>query len=86
MNDTHPLIEKKMRELIGAMSPEERLQKTGRLYASGKYFAELVVKKQQPDLDGIALQIEIFKWMHRSELPRLNMADIAEQLLSERMK
>ncbi|KAB2878986.1 hypothetical protein F9K33_10985 [bacterium] len=82
MNDTHPEIEKQMLELISAMSPEERLHKTGRLYASGKYFAKLVVKKQQPDLDGIALEIEIFKWMHRSELKELDMAEIENHLLS----
>ena len=51
MNDTHPEIEKKMLELIAAMSPEERLHKTGRLYASGKYFAKLAVKKLHPDLE-----------------------------------
>lgn len=82
MNDTHPEIEKKMFELLSAMSPADRLHKTGRLYASGKYFAEMAVKKQRPDLHGIVLQIEIFKWMHQSELKELDMAKIEDHLLN----
>jgi hypothetical protein len=83
MNDTHPEIEKKMRELIAAMSPEERLEKTGRLYASGKYFAALAVKKQKPDLDGVELQVEIFKWMHRSEFSNTELRRIETHFLDK---
>jgi hypothetical protein len=81
MNDTHPEIEKKMFELIAAMSPEERLEKTARLYASGKYFARLAVKKMYPNLEGYALAIEIFKWIHRSELDKLDVAGIEHHFL-----
>ncbi|MBL7993961.1 hypothetical protein JNM05_01195 [bacterium] len=84
MNDTHPEIEKKMLELLSAMSPLERLHKTGRLYASGKYFAEMAVKKRLPDLSGITLQIEIFKWMHQSELQDFDMTKIEDHLLNSR--
>lgn len=66
------------------MSPEGRLHKTGRLYASGKYFAKLAVKKRHPDLEGTALEIEIFKWMHRNELNELDMDKIEKHLMNNR--
>lgn len=83
MNDTHPEIEKKMLELISAMSPEEKLRKTGRLYESGKYFAALIVKKQQPALEGVVLQVEIFKWMHRSKMGEKELEQIEAHFLRQ---
>jgi hypothetical protein len=72
-----------MLELISAMSPDERIQKTGRLFASGKYLAALAVKKLQPDIEGMRLEIEIFKWIHQSKMGERELAKIEDHFLGQ---
>ena len=80
VGDTTPEVANKMRELIAALTPEQRLEKGARLFASGRRFAEIVVLRRDGSLKGLNLKIAAFRWMYRTELSEKVMDSIEQHV------
>lgn len=80
MIDTSPEIEDLLICRFQAISPQERLEKAGNMFATGRRFAEMAVKKQNPAIDGIDLKIAAFRWMYQNEIPEAELDKIAERM------
>ena len=68
MNDTTPEVREKMIQIIAGLSPGQRLEKSGRLFASGRQLAEIAVRRRDPHLEGLDLKLAVFRLMYRSVL------------------
>lgn len=76
MNDTTPEVRQKMIEIIAGLNPQGRLEKSGRLYMSGRQLSEIAVKRREPHLEGFELQLAVFRLMYRSVLSGKFLDDI----------
>ncbi len=68
MNDTTPEVREKMMQIFAGLSPQERLEKAARLFASAWQLSEIAVKRREPHLEGRELQLAVFRLMYRSGL------------------
>ena len=68
MNDTTPEVREKMIQIFAGLSPQQRLEKSGGLFASGRQFAEIAVRRRDPHLEGLDLKLAAFRLMYRSVL------------------
>lgn len=83
MDDTTPEVRHKMIELIAGLTPEQRLEKSGRLYMSGRQLSEIAVKRREPQLEGLELQLAVFRLMYRSELSEQFLDDMERRARAE---
>lgn len=60
MNDTKPHIEQKMRELIQAKSPIERLQMGSSMHETSRNLIIWAIQKEYPSITPTALKQQIF--------------------------
>jgi hypothetical protein len=60
MDDTTPEIAAKVREMIRAKSPTERLQMGWSMYLTSKYLVTQGILAQKPDLSPTELKKELF--------------------------
>jgi len=60
MNDTSPQIEEKMREMIRAKTPEERLKMGCSMYDFSKQLVIHSILEREPSLSPAALRRELF--------------------------
>ena len=68
MNDTTPEVREKMTQIFAGLSPQQRLEKSGRLFASGWQLSEIAVKRREPLLEGLELKLAVFRLMYQSGL------------------
>jgi hypothetical protein len=84
MNDTTPEVRERMIELFAGLSPQQRLEKSGRLYASGLQLSEIAVRRRDPHLEGLDLKLAVFRLMYRSELSAQFLDEIERQARAEK--
>jgi len=84
MNDTTPEARQKMIELIAGLSPGQRLEKSGRLFASGLQLSVIAVRRRNPRLEGLDLKLAVFRLMYRSGLSAQFMDEIERQARAEK--
>lgn len=80
MNDTHPIIREKMKEIFLHLGDEERLAICSRLYQFGRQIMESVIKEQNPNLDELEIQLAVFRRMYYKEIPPDEMDWIVSKL------
>ena len=80
MNDTTPEVREAMIEIFARLSPEQRLEKSGRLFASGKQLSEIAVRRHDPRLEGLDLKLAVFRLMYRSGLSDQFLDDIERRV------
>ena len=83
MNDTTPEVREKMIEIFAGLSPQLRLEKSGRLFASGRQLSEIAVKRRDPRLQGLELRLAVFRLMYWSCLPGRFLDDIERRARGE---
>jgi hypothetical protein len=67
MNDTAPMIDKKMREMIGAKDPIERLKMGCSMYHTSRYLIERAILEKNPSISKVDLKKEIFLIFYRDD-------------------
>ena len=76
MNDTTPEVREAMIEIFAGLSPQQRLEKSGRLFASGKQLSEIAVRRRDPRLEGLELKLAVCRLMYRSALSGQFLDDV----------
>lgn len=66
MNDTSPEIDEKLCEMFQKLSPEQRMKNGIELMQAGWKFAEIAVRRRNPNLSGKELQVAVFRWIYQS--------------------
>ncbi len=62
--------------MISQLSPQERLEKSGRLFTSGMQLTEIAVRRRHPGLQGLELQLAVFRILYQSTLTDRFVNDI----------
>lgn len=83
MNDTTQEVHEKMIEIIAGLSPQQRLEKSEGLFASGRQLAEIAVRRRDPHLEGLDLKLAAFRLMYGSVLSGKFLDDIEQKARSE---
>jgi hypothetical protein len=83
MNDTTPEVREKMIQMIAVLSPEQRLEKSGGLFASGRQLAEIAVRRRAPHLEGLDLKLAVFRLMYQSVLSGEFLDEIEQRARAE---
>ena len=83
MNDTTPEVRAAMIEIFAGLSPEQRLEKAGRLFASGRQLSEIAVRRRNPRLEGLDLKLAVFCLMYRSGLSKQFLDDVERRARAE---
>ncbi len=83
MNDTTPEVREAMIEIFAGLSPEQRLEKCGRLFASGRQLSEIAVRRRDPRLEGLDLKLAVFRLMYRSDLSKQFLDDVERRVRAE---
>jgi hypothetical protein len=84
MNDTTPEVRETMIEIFAGLSPQQRLEKSGRLFASGRQLSEIAVRRRDPRLEGLELKLAVFRLMYRSGLPEQFLDDVERRARAEK--
>lgn len=84
MKDTTPEVREKMIQLFAGLSPQQRLEKSDGLFASGRQLAEIAVRRRDPRLKGLELKLAAFRLMYRSVLSEEFLDDIEQYPRAER--
>ncbi|MCX6141756.1 MAG: hypothetical protein NTZ35_00910 [Ignavibacteriales bacterium] len=84
MNDTTPEVRVAMIEIFAGLSPEQRLEKCGRLFASGRRLSEIAVRRRNPRPEGLDLKLAVFRLMCRSGLSEQFLDDLERRARSEK--
>ena len=83
MNDTTPELRERMIEIIAGLSPGQRLEKSGRLFASGRPLSAIALRRREPRLEGLELKSAVFRLMYRSCLSMEFLDDIERRARAE---
>lgn len=67
MNDTSPMMEKKMREMIQAKDPIDRLKMGCSMYQTSRYLIERAILEENPLISKEDLKKEIFLKFYRND-------------------
>ena len=84
MNDTTQEVRERMIEIFGGLSPQQRLEKSDRLFASGRQLSEIAVRRRDPRLQGLDLKLAVFRLMYRSGLSEQFLDDIERRARAEK--
>jgi hypothetical protein len=84
MDDTTPEVRQRMIEIFVRLSPEQRLEKCGRLFASGRQLSEIAVRRRDPRLEGLELKLAVFRLMYRSGLSEQFLDDVERRARAEK--
>ncbi|MFQ5641074.1 MAG: hypothetical protein ACE5IR_24110 [bacterium] len=80
MNDTSPEIRAFLIRQFQRMSPLEKLEKASNMFATGRKFAEIAVKKQNNNLEGSDLKIAVFRWIYQNDISETDLDRIEERM------
>ncbi len=83
MNDTTPEVREKMTQIFAGLSPQLRLEKSGRLFTSGWQLSEIAVKRRDPRLEGLELKLAVFRLMYGSGLSGQFLNDVEQRARAE---
>ena len=65
-----------MIEIFLGLLPQQRLEKSGRLFASARHLSEIAVMRRDPRLAGLDLKSEVFRLMYRSGLSEQFLVEV----------
>ncbi len=82
MNDTSPIIEKKMREMIQAKDPIDRLKMGCSMYQTSRYLIERAIREENPLISKSDLKKEIFLKFYRDDFSPQECEKIIKHLQS----
>ncbi|NGX61861.1 MAG: hypothetical protein K940chlam9_01350 [Chlamydiae bacterium] len=80
MNDTHPEITKKIREMIQSKTPEERLKMGCSMNETSRYLVTQFILRENPNISQKELRQEIFLKYYGPDFDPVTRAKILEQL------
>jgi len=80
MSDTSVFVEEKMISLYMNLSYEDRLRKCASLFSSAKRIAYAVAKATSPHLNGVELDLEVFRLLYKKELSEKFIAGFEQHL------
>ena len=80
MNDTTPEVREKMIQLFAGLSPQQRLEKSGALFDSGRQLAEIAVRRRALQLEGLDLKLAVFRLLYQSALSEKMLNDIEQSV------
>ena len=80
MNDTTSEVREAMIGFFARLSPQQRLEKSDRLFASGRQLSEIAVRRLTPHLEGLDLKLAVFRLMYRSSLSDQFLDDIERRV------
>lgn len=84
MNDTTREVREKMIQIFAGLSPQQRLEKSERLFASGRQLAEIAVRRRDPRLEGLDLKLAVFRLMYQSGLTGQFLDEIERRARAEK--
>lgn len=82
MNDTSPMMEKKMREMIQSKDPIERLKMGCSMYQTSRYLIERAILEENPLISKGDLKKEIFLKFYRDDFSPQECEKIIKHLQS----
>ena len=80
MNDTPPDVEKRYREMIMALTPQERLAMGCRMHETARTLLVSAIKRKMPVLNEAQLRGQLFFHMYRQDFSEDEIRKIAHQL------
>ncbi len=80
MNDTSPFMEKKMREMVMAKTPFERLVMGSSMYETSRYLIERSILENDPLISKEKLREEIFLKFYKNDFSAEECAKILKHL------
>ncbi len=80
MNDTSPMMEKKLREMIAAKDPIERLKMGCSMYQTSRYLIERAILEENPSISKLELKKEIFLKFYRDDFSPEELERIIKHL------
>ncbi|MCX6141917.1 MAG: hypothetical protein NTZ35_01730 [Ignavibacteriales bacterium] len=86
MDDTTPEVRERMIEIFSRLSPQQRLEKSDRLFASGRQLSEIAVRRRDPRLEGLDLKLAVFRLMYGSSLSDQFLDDIERRVRAGKVK
>ena len=84
MNDTTPEVRQRMIEIFAGLSAQQRLEKSGRLFASGKQLSEIAVRRRDPRLEGLDLKLAVCRLMYLSGLSEQFLDEVERRARAEK--
>lgn len=82
MNDTSPMMEKKLREMIQSKDPIERLKMGCSMYQTSRYLIERAILEENPLISKGDLKKEIFLKFYRDDFSPQECEKIIKHLQS----
>jgi hypothetical protein len=86
MNDTTPEVRERMIQIFAGLSPQQRLEKSERLFASGRQLSEIAVRRRDPRLEGLELKLAVFRLMYQSGLPGQLLDEIERRARADALR
>lgn len=80
MSDTSFLVKEKIISMYANLSFEERFRKCASLFSSGKRIVYAATKANNPHLNGIELDLAVFRLLYKNELSEKFIADFEQHL------
>lgn len=80
MNDTSPDVEKRYRDMIMALTPQERLAMGSRMHGTARTLLLAAIKREMPHLNDAQLRGQLFLRMYRQDFSADVIRKIAERL------
>lgn len=80
MNDTSPLMEKKMRELILKKTPSERVLMGCSMYETSRYLIKRFILENNPSISEKELRVEMFLKFYKDDFSAEECEKIVKHL------